>query len=902
MGEVIYETRPSGTLGRLYFAAKNDIPNPHTYYHLFGGSVGGPVVRNRTFVFASSEGYRTLTTRSGVLLLPTAAERRGDFSQTGFTIYDPITTRPDPRDPRNFIRDPFPGNQIPADRLNPVALAMIRYLPDPISGTSRPAVAGVVDQADQITGKVTHRWSDTLTSSGLFAWYESQEPDARFYGGDLFKNGADPGDGALVRSVHVMALNQAWTAGPRTVVAARYGFDRFVDDNRSAPFDPASLGFDQAFLNLVPVAKFPQIGVADYGRGGAVLGDRNRDVTRHYSQTASATVARQTGRHEVRAGGEYRVTGALVHNLGGSGNFGFDRTFTSGPDPHAPAAVSGNAFATFLLGYPTTGTIGSSVPLDFYMHDWAGFAQDDFRVSAKLTANVGVRYEYEQGLKERHNRLAVGWASDTPFPIQVNGMRPDGSPLSLSGGLVYAGTPGAPNHEGHASAAQFAPRAGFAYALDDETMVRGGYGLFFAPSQGFSPTTTRGYSTQTECVAALGSPLVPCATCSLSNPFPQGLNQPIGNALGVLTGVGGDVDFADPNERMGGVHRYSFEMERTIGHGLSVSLGYLGAHGGHLSAGVGGGNLNVNQLDRKYLSLGTVLQQPVANPFFGTPLASGILAGPTIPLAQLLRPYPQFGNVAMRRPDVGRSLYHAFVASARRRFDGGWFVDANYTWSRLEDNQVLEDNFFSGRAGGVLDNYDLRNEYGASLLDIPHHLNASASVELPWGRGRRWLNRGGVVQALAGGWMLSAIASYQSGFPVAIGQSPNNADLLGNVQRPDVVAGVNPKLTDEYDPSCRCIRWLNPAAWSQATAFTFGTAPRTDARVRTPALRHFDLAVERSQQVARRTIAIRAELINVFNFAELRGPSIIVGGSTFGEIRDGGGFPRLVQLVARVGW
>ena len=900
-GEGIYETRPSGTLGRLYFAAKNDIPNPHTYYHLFGGSVGGPVVRNRTFVFASSEGYRTLTTRSGVLLLPTAAERRGDFSQTGFTIYDPITTRPDPRDPRNFIRDPFPGNQIPAGRLNPVALAMTQYLPDPISGNTRPVVAGIVDRADQIMGKVTHRWSDSLTSSGLFAWYESEEPDARFYGGEVFKNGADPGDGALVRSVHLIALNHVWTPGTRTVVAARYGFDRFVDDNRNAAFDPSSLGFDASFLNLVPLPKFPQIGVSDYGRGGALLGDRNRDITRHYSQTAYASVSRQTGRHEIRIGGEYRLTGGLLQNLGGSGGLQFDRTFTSGPDPNAPAAASGDAYATFLLGYPTAGSIGSSVPLDFYQHAWAGFVQDDFRVGTKLTANVGLRYEYEQGLKERQNRMAVGWANDAPFPIQVNGTRPDGSPLSLTGGLLYAGTAGAPDHEGHAAPTQFAPRTGFAYALNDETMVRGGYGLFFAPSQGIAPTTTRGYSTETQYVPTLGNPLVPCGTCSLSNPFPRGLNQPIGNSLGVLTGVGGDLDFADPNAQMGRFQRYSVEVEQTIGRQVSVSLGYLGSRGDHLSAGVGGGGLQINQVDRKYLSLGTALQQPVTNPFYGTPLAAGVLAGPTIPLAQLLRPYPQFANVVVRRPDVGRSRYDALIASARRRFNGRWFVDGNYTWSRLKDNQFFEDNFFSGRAG-IPDNYDLRPEYDISLLDTPHHLNGSASIELPWGRGRRWLNRNGVVESLAGGWMVSAVASYQSGFPIAIGQVPNNADLLGNGQRPDIVAGVNPRLSHDYDASCACVRWLNPAAWSQAAPFTFGNAPRTDTRVRTPPLRHFDVAVEKSQRLARSTVAIRAELINVFNFADLRGPSINVGTSSFGQIRDGGGFPRLLQLVARIGW
>ena len=274
---------------------------------------------------------------------------------------------------------------------------MTRYFPEPLSGNSRPVVAGIVDRANQITGKVTHRWSDTSTSSGLFAWYQSQEPDARFYGGDLFKNGADPGDGALVRSVHLIALNHLWVPGARTVVAARYGFNRFVDDNRPASFDPSSLAFDPAFLRLAPLAKFPQIHVADYGRGASCsatgIGTSLGTIPRRYTQACRTRSDVTT--FDLAA--MYRLIGARVHNFGGSGDFHSDRAFTSGPDPNAPASASGNALAAFLLGYPTAGSIGAGIPLDFYLQDSAGFMQDDFRVGAKLTVNVGVRSRVRTG-------------------------------------------------------------------------------------------------------------------------------------------------------------------------------------------------------------------------------------------------------------------------------------------------------------------------------------------------------------------------------------------------------------------------------------------------------------------------------------------------------------------------
>jgi len=179
-------------------------------------------------------------------------------------------------------------------------------------------------------------------------------------------------------------------------------------------------------------------------------------------------------------------------------------------------------------------------------------------------------------------------------------------------------------------------------------------------------------------------------------------------------------------------------------------------------------------------------------------------------------------------------------------------------------------------------------------------------MELPFGAGRRWLNRGGLVDAIAGGWMVSAAGSYQAGFPVTVGQSPNNSNLLGSAQRPNIVPGVDPQLTDDpedaYDPQCGCIRWLNPAAWTQAPAFTFGNAPRADGRVRTPVRRLWDLAIQKSQRLGARTVSVRAEIINVFNFADLRGPSVAFGDASFGQIREAAGFPRLLQLTTQFAW
>jgi hypothetical protein len=356
-----------------FFAAKNNIKSSvDTYYHLYGGGVGGPIVHNRTFFWTSAEGYRSRTTRSAVMVLPTDAQRRGDFSQSSQRIYDPLTTRPDPSHPGQFVRDPFPRNQIPAARLNPVSLALLKYLPVPTSGNSRPAIANLVDAANQITGKITQRWSDRLTSTGMYAWYGSTEPDPRFFGQGPFENAADPGGGAFVRRAHMVAINNAWAHGDHMLVEARYGFNQLLDDNRPTPFDPSQLGFDPAFLGIVPQKKFPTIGISDYSTGYGFLGDRFQSTATYYAQDGNVTASTLRGRQTLKVGGDFRRTGVRFVNPGGMGGYSFDRGFTFGPDPNQPASSTGDGFASFLLGYPSSGSISVSAPLNIYLNYWSG--------------------------------------------------------------------------------------------------------------------------------------------------------------------------------------------------------------------------------------------------------------------------------------------------------------------------------------------------------------------------------------------------------------------------------------------------------------------------------------------------------------------------------------------------
>jgi hypothetical protein len=274
----------------------------------------------------------------------------------------------------------------------------------------------------------------------------------------------------------------------------------------------------------------------------------------------------------------------------------------------------------------------------------------------------------------------------------------------------------------------------------------------------------------------------------------------------------------------------------------------------------------------------------------------------TVTRGQLLRPYPQFLNLLAHQVSEGKSRYHSVVARFERRIRNGWGARINYTWSRAKDNLVGETNFFSNRAAAnsyPLNNYDLGPEFGLSLLDAPHRFNVSAFYELPFGKGKARLSDAGLARTLLGGWAISLTSYYQSGFPFNISQNTNNSNLLGSGQRPNLTGadpGTSGSRTDRVD------NWFNLGAWENAPAFSFGNAPRTDARTRSSIRTQTDVAFMKVEPLGgRRTLTLRVEVMNLFNNADLQSPNTQFGNSAFGRITQVGGFPRLLQVMLRLG-
>jgi hypothetical protein len=914
-GSLLGQNRPSGTRSLGYFARQacedgsGSCDKPDTYFWLYGGSLGGPIRKDKTFFWMSFEGYKTNTIDDTTVRVPTDRELTGDFSQSGITVYDPLTTRPDPSRPGQYIRTPFPGNVIPANRINPVATSMRQYWPE---GGS--ASAQLVDRSITGTIKLDQVWSQAVRTSAMYAIYDSTEPQPRSYllngeTQEIGANHADPGDGALFRQVHAIAVNNTITpSGGTTVAHVRLGYTSFADDCVPVEgFDPGTLGFSPNFVNQVPVKKFPYFAIGTYGTdyNGYMFGERPINNLTYYSWDANASVSKLVGRHTFKVGASYRKIGAENFNPSqSSGRFFFNGQFTSA-DPLNPTNSDPHALAAFLLGYPSGDSfITVARPTNAFIDYYAGYVQDDFRVNPDLTVNLGLRYEFEQGLQEKNDEITVGFDRERLWPFQVPG-------VTLRGGLMYAGVDGYPTHQSDPSKTKFAPRAGFAWSVDHRTVVRGGYGLYWAPHQypGISATTlgVRGYTQRTDYVATTDGGLTPCVGCSLVNPFPNGLSQPTGNASGILTGAGGSIDFVDQFRKSAYVHQYSVDFQRELGDRLVVGVGYIGASSQRL--GLGGNDdesVNINQLDPRLQAMGPALLESVPNPFFGNPAFGAFANQRTITRGQLLRPYPQFGDLLAHQVSGGHARYHSLVLRLERPIVNGWGGRINYTWSNNKNNIFGERNQFSNDSNNlarVVNSYDVEAEYSNSITEQPHRLNFAITGELPFGKGKSHLSEPGLARTLFGGWAITALGYFQSGFPVTVIQAANNAGVFGRVQRPNLT-GASPATSgsteSHYDPSCSCLNnWFDPGAWSTAPAFTFGNAARTNTAMRTPFKTQTDVAFQKSEPLGGGALMIRAEIINIFNNTQFNGPNTTFGSSSFGRISSSRGFPRLLQLMLR---
>ena len=907
-GAAYYLTRPSSMVGGNFFNEIRDLDTNDQYWRNAGGGFGGPIFKNKTFFFAAGEAYRDGTSQNNTLHVPTTAMRNGDFSNfrdaqgRQIVIYDPLTTD------ANGARQPFPGNVIPQNRISASGKSLVSALPLPSlhpdyddNAPNLNAQNIIESKARQLSVKIDHHFTDNISINSVYLNQSTFEPDANYFPDALYAAPAFH----LQRDVNVFVLNNTYIIGPQTVATFRVGMNTFSDDNvLPYPFDMHTVpGMNPDFVNAIPVQKFPALTLTGYaGTGQSGLSDTN-----YYSYGANGAITRLAGAHSLKTGADYRIIG--VDSLGygqSAGSYTFSGVMTRANS----SAANSNAIADILLGYPASGTLALNSQFNQFVKYYAWFVQDDWRVNDRLTVNYGVRLEHETGLAEKDNQMVVGFdrAAASPLNVTIPADPVAGTTArQVTGGLLFAGQNGAKTETGNVPVLKTSPRIGLAYSLNDKTVVRAGYGLFWGPWQsgvqstpGYSQTTTLQQDT-----------LIPFT--SISNPFPGGLTAISGNSLGMLTGVSSAVTFIDPDRDAPRVHQYSADIQRQLPNDMSIGVTYMGSMGQHLTwGGTANGSVNINQVDPKYLSLGTRLLDNVPNPFFGVAGAGSFATRATLPRNQLLRPYPQFDNVNMVYSTQAKSKYNAGVISLNKRASGWWGGRFSYTYSRLYDNQFAQGNYYSG-SPGILNNYtavpwsDYYNpdsEYGISLLDSPHKFVASPIFRLPFGSGHQWLTDG-IGNVLAGGWTVSFVIQTQSGFPIGVSQNTNNTNLLGAGQRPNVVSGVDPQvpgsITDRLKENPDDNLYLNPAAFTLAPPGTFGDAPRILDGVYSPWRNSTDMAIAKDLALGgAKRLNVRLDVINLFNnpwYVALG--SIAHGNANFGRVTAQANYSRTMQVTAR---
>jgi hypothetical protein len=474
---------------------------------------------------------------------------------------------------------------------------------------------------------------------------------------------------------------------------------------------------------------------------------------------------------------------------------------------------------------------------------------------------------------------------------------------------VFAGVNGASTHQGNPSRTKFGPRAGFAWNAG-KFVVRGGYGIFYAPEEYNTPSTTawgaQGFSVTSNAVLTSADGTMPVG--SFADPFPGGYQQPAGNSLGLLTQVGDAVNFVDQAGGSGRVQQYTLDIQRQLPKGIVLSAGYIGSWSSHLTlSGTGSAAVNLNQLSPD-VPLGSYLRDTVPNPFYKKPgVAATLSAQPTIVRAQLLRPFPEFTSVNVQRVHAGFARYNSMVIKVEKRASNGLSIRSSWTWSKNLDNIFGESNFFVTGSGTARNNYDVTNgEYAYSIIDTPHRVIITPIYELPFGVGRPWLNGGGWADKVLGGWTLSCVGTFQTGFPIAITQTDNSFSQ-GGLQRPIRALGVDPatsgKVQDRLAVGPSGSAFINKNAYLIAPAYTFGDLARNVADIRTPSQTNFNVSLGKTTRITEAVkLTLRVEANNATNTPKFGGPNANLSSTTFGTITTQVGFSRQLQWMARVHW
>ncbi len=873
--------RNSALDANSFFSNARGVALPSFKRHQFGGVMDGPVIKDKTFFLFSLEDLRQNAFQSVTTTVPTLLQRQGDFSQTfaangqQIRIFDPFTTRPNPSG--GYIRDAFAGNVIPLDRINPVSANLVKYFPLPNTAGNPVTNAnnyyntgGHINDINSWDIRIDHNLTSTQRIFGRYSDRFSNDAPA-----SLFPKDIGIAEGVINQKNYMRnaVIDYTNTLSPTTILSARLGFARalYLYINGGLGFNVSSLGLPKELDTAGYLPMFPMVSTGGY----VTLGNQDNRRNAFMTYSALASLTKIKGPHTIKMGWEGRMIRVNNHEYRDtSGNYSFGANFTQGPNPSAASATAGNGFASLLLGTGSGDLIQNfkDVAAQSFYH--AFYIQDDWRATRKLTLNLGLRYDLDTPRTERYNRMNY-FDPFVPSPLAQPAGLPD-----LRGGLVFVGVNGVGPYQYNWDRNNLAPRFGFAYQVNDKTVIRGGWGNVYGASPQAAQGTVGpyGFRVQSTWVGSLDG-ITPYNL--FSNPFPQGFSAPPGAAAGLLTGAGGVIQGVLRDTVTPYTMQWNFNIQRALPADITLEAGYVGNRGLQLQRNTESG-LDLDQINPVYLSLGSHLNDLVPNPFYGL-VDSGVLAAPQVSRAQLLRPYPQFTSVIPLFSSGSSSTYHGLQIRFSKRYSHGLQFEGSYVWSKVVDN-----------GSSHQDSYNILPDRSVTSYDIPHRFVIGYIYELPFGRGRRFgSNASGPVNWVLGGWQFNGITTLQSGGPLSI--SASNVSGLGNPVERANNNGHPAALSGDVHQ--RLNRYFDTSVFSQPAPFTLGNVSPYISNLRAPYVNNFDLSLFKEffpREYLR--IQFRAEFLNAFNRVQFSAPNTSVTSTSFGVISSQANSPRQIQF------
>jgi len=854
---VINVTTRSGTNefhGSAYEFFRNDKLNANSFFNnrrgrgkgvvrrnTFGATLGGPVIRDRTHFFFLYEGETDRSPGSSLTDLPTGAMKKGDFSAPGLPLlYDPTTSRFDPALNR-YVRTVFPGNLVPSARIDPVARKAVEFFPEPNFGAPGAFAQNVLViessrvNSTRLNPRIDHKFSDSHFLFGRLKYQQDNRYTTHRWPGN---NPADPSYQWQDNRTRHFTLSDTYLFTPRLVNDFRFTLWRgFYPMSNNGMFKDyaGQLGLRNSTTTAFPI--FSMGGIASYQLGGAGAMLLTEETT-HLGEAMSYI----RGRHSFKWGADMRWN--RVNNITGgnssSGSFTFSGVFTR----NLVTGRDGLGLADALLGLPGSYSIttrdlryGARKPA------FSWYAQDDWKISPKLTLNFGLRHDLEFGWTEVCNR----YSNFDPGVINPYNNRP--------GALIFAGEKGAPARMAGKRLTNFAPRFGLAYSPfgDTRTVVRAGGGFFFTPTRALPDFGGGGLGYVNSTSVTNTDQVTPIFTLQ------QGPPPPTLPARTPDLGVGQGVGWRIYNVPTSVTYQYNITIARELPGGIGVEAAYAAQRGVHLLF-----TRSINQLRTEQLGPGDITSR---------------------------RPWPQYSGVSAIFHDAV-SWYHSFQFKLEKKYSHGLSWLLSYTNSRSMDNSSLDPSLGSGNT--IQTAYDTRSNWGPSMHDIPQNLVVSFNYELPLGPGRAFLSTGWQGKVL-GGWQVNGITFVRGGLPYELTMAVNTTNSGANSQRPD-------RLGHGSIPGPTIDKWFDTEAFVSPGQYRYGNAGRNF--LRGDGAINFDLSVFKNTYFAtplneRTNVQFRAELFNAFNQVSFSNPNGSVGGSTYGTVTGVSVGSRQIQLALK---